>query len=357
MPGDGKSIQVREVPCPELEPDSALLAVELSEVCGTDVHLRDSRLSGVPYPIIPGHVSAGRLEKIRGTVHDINGNELREGDRVTFLDVHKTCHACWHCLVAKASTRCPKRKVYGITYGLDDGLTGGWAQHLYLKPDTHIIPLGNANAATFMAGGCSLPTALHAVDRAEIRIGECVLVLGSGPVGLSSIIFARMSGAGSVLCIGAPDARNEVAMQVGADACLNFTDQSEAARIDWVRQHTEARGADVVIEATGAPAAVVDAMRSARDAGRVVVVGQYTDHGVVPFNPHLDINRKHLDIRGCWGSDYSHFHRVVNVMRDARLSGQWSALPTKRFGLGACNEALAAVESGEIVKALIDPNA
>ena len=45
-----------------------------------------------------------------------------EGDRVTFLDVHKTCHACWYCLVAKASTRCPKRKVYGITYGLQDGL-------------------------------------------------------------------------------------------------------------------------------------------------------------------------------------------------------------------------------------------
>jgi L-iditol 2-dehydrogenase len=48
-------------------------------------------------------------------------------DRVTFLDVHRTCNACWHCLVAKATTRCPQRKVYGITYGLDDGLCGGWA--------------------------------------------------------------------------------------------------------------------------------------------------------------------------------------------------------------------------------------
>ena len=184
MPGGGQPIEVRELPEPNLEENSAVMAVELSEVCGTDVHLRDSRLSGVPYPIIPGHVSVGRLAKIRGTLRDINGNTLSEGDRVTFLDVHKTCHACWHCRVAKASTRCPHRKVYGITYGLDDGLTGGWAQQLYLKPDTQVIPLHNADDEAFMAGGCSLPTALHAVDRAEIMIGETVLVLGSGPVGL-----------------------------------------------------------------------------------------------------------------------------------------------------------------------------
>ena len=85
-------VALRELPLPELEPDSGLMRVELSEVCGTDVHLRDGRLAGVPYPIIPGHVSVGTLEKIRGTLLDVNGKPFAEGDRITFLDVHRTCH-------------------------------------------------------------------------------------------------------------------------------------------------------------------------------------------------------------------------------------------------------------------------
>ncbi|MCI0356765.1 MAG: alcohol dehydrogenase catalytic domain-containing protein, partial [Acidobacteria bacterium] len=136
-------VELREFPEPDLEPDSALLQVECSEVCGTDVHLIHGQLAGVPYPIIPGHVSAGMLVKIRGQVFDLEGAPLREGDCVTFLDVHATCNACWYCLVAKASTRCPNRKVYGITYGVEDGLCGGWAEKLYLKPQTRLLRLGD----------------------------------------------------------------------------------------------------------------------------------------------------------------------------------------------------------------------
>ncbi|MCH7886125.1 MAG: alcohol dehydrogenase catalytic domain-containing protein, partial [Planctomycetes bacterium] len=131
--------ELRELPIPELENDAALLRVELSEVCGTDVHLREGRLDGVPYPIIPGHVAVGLLEAVRGKMRDVEGRLLVEGDRVTFLDVHRTCHQCWYCLVAKASTRCPDRKVYGITYGVSDGPCGGWSQYIYLKPGTRCI--------------------------------------------------------------------------------------------------------------------------------------------------------------------------------------------------------------------------
>lgn len=355
MPGAGRPIETRELPEPALEPDSGLLDVHLSEVCGTDVHLRDGRLAGVPYPIIPGHVSAGILSKIRGTLLDVHGKPLREGDRITFLDVHGTCNACWHCLVAKASTRCPHRKVYGITFGLADGLTGGWAQSLYLKPGTRCIRLDDLAFETYMAAGCSLPTALHAVDRAEVRLGDTVLVLGSGPVGLSAVVFARMAGALKVLCIGNPAARLDAARNAGASDTLDFMSLDDAARLEWVHAHTQGRGADITIEATGAPAAVVQAMRFTRDAGRVVVVGQYTDHGEIPFNPHLDLNRKHLDIRGCWGSDFSHFYRGVEILKDPHRARPWAEMRMQRFGLHQTNEALAAVESRQVVKALIDP--
>lgn len=350
-------VELREVLVPVLEPDSALLKVELSEVCGTDVHLRDGRLAGVPYPIIPGHVSVGVLERIRGTMLDIEGRPLAEGDRVTFLDVHKTCHACWYCLVAKASTRCPHRKVYGITYGLADGLTGGWAEYIYLKPGIRCIRMDGVPSELYMAGGCSLPTALHAVERAHILFGDTVLVLGSGPVGLSTIAFATLRGAARVFCLGAPRQRLVQATQIGADAVLDFTEHAESARRDWILEHTGGRGADVTIECTGAPSAVTDAMRFTRDAGLVVIVGQYTDHGDATFNPHLDLNKKHLDVRGCWGSDYSHFHRAVEMLRTERAARLWSTIRLDRYNLSAANDALAAVESGRVIKALMVPEA
>ena len=346
---------LHELPLPDLEPDSALLKVELSEVCGTDVHLRDGRLAGVPYPIIPGHVSVGSLERIRGRVTDIAGQTLNEGDRVTFLDVHKTCHSCWYCLVAKASTRCPSRKVYGITYGVADGLTGGWSQYIDLKPGTRLIPMDGVDSELYMAGGCSLPTALHAVERAEVAIGDSVLVLGSGPVGLSAIAFATLRGARRVLCIGAPDERLTIARKMGAEETTNFTRLTEPQRDEWVRSHTGGHGADVTIECTGVPAAVTQAMQFTRDAGRVVVVGQYTDHGLASFNPHTDLNRKHLDIRGCWGSDYSHFHRAVDMLRVPAAARLWSAIRLKRYSLSQVNEALEDVAAARSIKALIDP--
>src|SRR3989442_15569390 len=91
MPGSGAPVELRDVPEPVLEPGSALLRVELSEVCGTDVALRDGRLAGVPYPIIPGHVSAGRLEKIRGPITDMGGMPLREGDLGPLLHAPRPC--------------------------------------------------------------------------------------------------------------------------------------------------------------------------------------------------------------------------------------------------------------------------
>lgn len=352
IPEPNAPVEVREIVEPDLETNSALLAVEVSEVCGTDVYLQQGRLAGVPYPLVPGHVSVGRLEKIRGDLFDVEGKGFSEGDRVTFLDVHRTCNACWYCLVAKAGTRCPQRKVYGITYGLDDGLSGGWATHVYIKPGTRCIRL-DAAPETFMAGGCALPTSLHAVERGDIKIGDTVLVLGSGPVGINAILLALMRGALRVLCIGAPQARLDAAVHAGATATLNIETHDEAERLSWVLENTGGRGADVVIEATGAPEAVVQAMRFGRDAGMVVVVGQYTDHGETSFNPHLDLNKKHLDVRGCWGSEFSHFYRAAQLV--SQRPEAWTQMSLISYGLDHANEALADVRTGRVLKALIKP--
>ena len=342
---------------PDLEPGGALLRTTFSEVCGTDVHLADGKLAGVPYPIIPGHVSVGVLEKIRGEVRDVDGVPFREGDEVAFLDVYGTCGACWQCLVAKSSTRCPSRRVYGITFSASDGLLGGWAEKIWLRAGTRLLRLPRGlDAGTYIGGGCGLNTALAALDRAEVRLGDRVAVLGAGPVGQSVVAFAALAGASEIMVVGDPAPRLELARRMGATHTLDLS-LPPAERAARVREWAGGRGADVVIEAAGDPRAVVDALEMVRDAGRVVVAGQYTDNGAVEINPHTLLNKKHVDLRGSWGSDFSHFHRSIELMSIHRERFPWRDMVSRAYGLDDANAALEAVRRREVVKAAIAPSA
>jgi L-iditol 2-dehydrogenase len=350
-------LEMRRVPASEPAPGGAILETVATEVCGTDVHLHHGRLPGVPYPIIPGHVSVGRVLKTRGPLRDVEGHDIGVGRLVTFYDVFGTCGVCWHCLVAKAATRCPHRRVYGITTGFEEGLLGGWAERIELKPGVRVLPLPEGVAVEdFMGGGCGLPTGFHAVERAEIRLGDTVVVQGSGPVGLNVLVFAQLAGALHVLVTGAPAARLAQARRLGAEDALDVGEARDpAARVRWVRERTRGRGADVVIEATGSPGAVVEGLEMLRDAGRCVVVGQYTDAGDVTLNPHRHVNRRHATILGCWGYEYTHLHRSMAMMARHRLRFEWSRLVTREYPLAEAPRALADMEALDVVKALIRP--
>lgn len=348
-------IRLESFAAPELEPGAALLETLFSEVCGTDVHLHHGRLAGVPYPLIPGHVSVGRIAALRGRIADVEGRPFAEGDVVTFLDVHETCNACYQCLVAKQTTRCPSRKVYGITYGTRDGLLGGWSERLWIKPGVKLLRLPEGlDPATFIGGGCGLTTAVHALDRAAVGLEQSVAVLGVGPVGQSCVALAALAGAGIIVAVGAPDDRLAFARRMGATHVLGL-DLPPAERESAVRALTGGRGVDVVIEAAGRPEAVAQALDLVRDGGRVVVVGQYTDHGGVEINPHRQINRRHVELRGCWGSDYSHFHRAVALAARHQQRVPWREMISGYYGLERAGEALAAVERQEVLKAVIRP--
>jgi D-arabinose 1-dehydrogenase-like Zn-dependent alcohol dehydrogenase len=93
MPGPREAVEIREFAEPALEDGSVLLETLYSEVCGTDVHIWHGRLSGVPYPIIPGHVSVGVAAKIRGQVRGVDGRTVREGDCLRTLSrLHRDAH-------------------------------------------------------------------------------------------------------------------------------------------------------------------------------------------------------------------------------------------------------------------------
>jgi L-iditol 2-dehydrogenase len=356
MPAPRVPVEVREFSAPELPAGSALLRTERSEVCGTDVHLWHGRLAGVPYPIIPGHVSAGTLERIRGPLHGLDGSELREGDRVAFFDVHRTCGRCRACTVHRTPTRCTSRRVYGISDSATEGLFGGWSQHIFLEPGVGIAKLSaSVTFDDYIGGGCGLLTAVHVLERAALRPGDSVVVQGTGAVGLSAIALSRIGGASTILAIGAPVERLELARRMGADHVLDVTSTSREERLETVRSLTHGEGADVVLEAAGAAPAVPEGLDLARDGGRYVIAGHYTDAGDTVINAHRQINRKHLEIRGCWGSEPGHFIRALSLLE--RYTGRipWREVGSRTYALDRLNEALADAEAMRITKALVDP--
>jgi L-iditol 2-dehydrogenase len=348
-------IELRRFPRPDLPPGGALLRTERSEVCGTDVHLWHGRLAGVPYPIIPGHVSAGILDAARGPITGIDGAPIREGDRVVFFDVHRTCGRCRACTVHRTPTRCAARRVYGITDSANEGLFGGWSQAIYLEPGVAMARLPASVALDdYIGGGCGLLTAVHIAERAEIRLGDAVVVQGTGAVGLCAIALARLAGASKVIALGAPADRLDLARRMGADVTLDISATSAAQRLERVLEETQGEGADVVLEAAGAAAAIPEGLDLARVGGRYVIAGHYTDVGDATINAHRQINRKHLEIRGCWGSEPRHFLRAISIL-ERHPDIPFRAIGAKTYGLAALNEALADAEAMRIPKALVDP--
>ena len=349
-------MEVWSLPDPEVEQGGVLLETISSEVCGTDVHLYHGRLAGVPYPIVPGHVSVGRVLEAPGVAHDALGEPLSHGDVVTFLDVHEVCGSCYHCLVVRQPNRCPSRKVYGITYSATDGPFGGWAERIYLQPGVRILKLPNGlGADDVIGGGCGLFTGFAAIDRSDLAMGQVVVVQGAGPVGLSAAAFANLRGAGQVILIGAPRARLELGGTLGADVGLDLESTTRAERMAAVQDATGGRGADVVVEASGNPEAVREGLDLLRDGGTYVVAGHYTDAGDISLNPHWDINRKHAVIKGQWGTD---FHHLVGALRllgrhGARLP--FASVIGGRYTLEEAGQALEDVAALKVTKAVITP--
>lgn len=356
MTAPNQPIELWNLDDPELEQGSILLETVASEVCGTDVHLHRGQLAGVPYPIIPGHVSVGRVAESRGVEQDALGEPLALGDVVTFYDVNETCNECWYCTVAQQPNRCPSRRVYGITYSASEGPLGGWAERIYLKPGVRVLKLPERlSADDVIGGGCGLFTGFAAVDRSRLRLGDVVVVQGVGPVGLSAAAFAALAGAEYVIAVGAPQSRLDLAQRLGADVVLPLETLEPEERSEAVRALTGGRGADVVIEATGNAQAVPEGFDMLRDGGTYVIAGHYTDVGDIPINPHIHVNRKHAEVRGQWGTDFRHVVRGLRMLARHVEQLPFADIVGGRYGLERANEALGDVARLRVTKAVIDP--
>ncbi len=285
-----------------------------------------------------GHEGVGRVWRLgEGVTTDFSGNPLREGTPSPGLPISPAGSATGASSPGSAlSAR--RRKVYGVNQRFDEfpRLSGGWAEAIYLQPGSAIFRLpDDLSPEQVIALGCAGPTAVHGViEVARITAGDTVVVQGSGPVGIASAMYAHLAGASRVILVGGPASRLDLAREIGVgDVHIDIFEFPDAAeRVRLVLDATPGRrGADVVLECAGVPGAVAEGWEMARRGGTFLALGQYTDRGAVPLNPHV-ITRKQLRIVGSWGFAEKHY------------LGHIQALPqlTARFDLASSHYSLPA---------------
>lgn len=349
--GPNKPFEVREFPVPEIAPNSALIRMVMSGICATDSHARHH--PDTLYPVIMGHENIGVIEKLGREIRaDALGEPLKEGDRVLFGRAE--CGRCAGCTMGEG---CLTAKGYGFNVFTETvSLTGGFSEYLVLHPNPWVIrvpdDMSTERALVSVVGNHTVMNCLDKIG--GIKPADTVVVQGSGPVGMGGVTQAKLAGAGTVIVIGAPARRLELAREIGADEVISIQEFNEpAARVEKVKELTGGRGADVVIECSGARTAFQEGMDMARRGGKFAVVGQWTDYGPMPINPST-VTRKQLLLGGVAGPRTHCIVRSVQAMR-TRVPYPVEKLITHQFPLAQVNEAFQAHESLEAMVAVLRP--
>jgi 2-desacetyl-2-hydroxyethyl bacteriochlorophyllide A dehydrogenase len=253
-----------EVARPGPDAGRVLIRVTHSGICGTDFKIYSGAIP-VSYPRIMGHEMVGRV------VDAGDASRFASGERV-IVDPELYCGACFHCRIGQTHL-CPN----GMLIGRD--ADGGFAEYV-AAPASHVFPLPDSIDSRTAPLVQVLTTCLHAQRQVNIFPAESVVVFGLGVTGQLHVQLAKARGASPVIGVTRSAAKRELAQKLGADLTVPGGDGA----VDTVREATEGRGADVVIETTGVLASVAAAVAMARPGGRLLLFGIITaKEGALPF--------------------------------------------------------------------------
>lgn len=291
----GQPLTVEDRPDPTPAAGEVVLAVEACGICGSDLHAADALpLEGM----VPGHEFCGHVVEVGPGVEGWS-----VGDRAAGLSL-ATCGQCVACRTGRPR-KCLAARMIGIE------LPGAYAEHVVL-PAHDLVRLPDALDARHGALIEPLAVALHAVERAQLQIGEHALVLGGGPVGLAVALWLRQLGAREVVVSDPVAHRRELALQVGASATVDPTTQDVAGAV------VELTGAppSLVVECVGVAGLLQHATDVAAVDGRVVVAGVcMSAESLVPFVPMM----KELDLRFAFYYRLADFTTTVDLIARERI--------------------------------------
>lgn len=322
-----RRLEARELALPAIGVDDALLRVEACGICGSDVESFQGVLK-VPLPLIPGHEPLGVIEAIGERAAQRWG--VQAGDRVA-VETLLPCNACRRCR-SGAYQLCASRRVYSyIPLAEAPGLWGAYAEFLYLAPNAIVHKVDPSLPAEIAVMFNPLGAGFRwAAEMPRTQPGDTVLVMGPGQRGLSSVIAAREVGAGTILVTGLSRDAHKLALarEFGADHTIDVERESLVKR---VREITDGRGVDVVIEVTPvATQPILDAIDCAALGGTIVLAGV---KGLKPVPGFISdkVVLKEITLRGAIGVTWEHYERAIRLIESRKLPLE--KLQTHRFGL------------------------
>jgi threonine dehydrogenase-like Zn-dependent dehydrogenase len=339
-----RKLELRELPLPDIDDESALLRVEACGICGSDVEQYAGALP-VRLPVIPGHEPLGIIERIGDRAARRWG--VNAGDRVA-VETLIPCGHCRACIEGRYQVCRGRGTMFGYAYvplSHPPALWGAYADYMYLDPCSIVHPIRKdvpaAIAVLFNPLGAGFR---WAVEVPQTRPGDTVLVLGPGQRGLASVIAARAAGADRIIVTGlARDAHKlALALELGADHVINVEAEDAQTR---VKELTNGHGADVVVEVSASsPEPVAEALHHVAIGGRIVLAGVKGFKTVPNFISDLVVV-KEATIKGVFGVTTRAYDSAIRLIEAGRVPLE--KLHTHDFALEEAERAIQTL-AGEI---------
>jgi succinate semialdehyde reductase (NADPH) len=349
----GGPLAIEDLARPQPKENEVLIKVSACGVCHSDLHLVKGH-TAFPLPAVLGHEVSGIVEEATG-----KGSGLKAGDRVV-CTVIMPCGFCYYCINGHedlCETFYLFNRLKGVLY---DGTTrvfdhkgqpiwmfsmGGMAEYavvpsnaVFKLPDG--IPIEDSCVL-----GCAGMTAYGAVkNQAQLRPSQSVAVIGVGGVGSSIIQVAKVFGAAQIIAVDVKENKLEAAKQSGATDVVNGAKEDATRRI---LELTGGRGVDAAFESTGRPETYAVALGTVRSGGSVVAVGLASASTTIPIELNKFI-RKGIRLLGSYGSKpRQDMPELLDLVSRGIIDTKRSV--TDRYGLKQVNDALGALEKGEIL--------
>ncbi|MGC8977638.1 MAG: zinc-dependent alcohol dehydrogenase family protein, partial [Candidatus Ratteibacteria bacterium] len=295
------NIVVSDIPEPEIKQEEVLIKVKFCGICGTDIKLFKGEYSA-KVPVILGHEFSGEIVKVGKEVKN-----FRIGDRVV-VDPNESCGKCFWCKIGK-TTFCNYISAYGVFKN------GGFAEYVVCNEKAvYKIPDGlDLKQAIFTE---PISCAVHCLDKAEIKTGEIVAIIGAGTMGQIITQMVKNSGASEIIVISRSEWKLNFAKRFGA----TYTIKSDTIKQvkEEISKITNGLFCDVVIEAVGSPETVEESFSLVRKGGRIVIFGFSPEGQTTKFIP-FDFLSREITLISSWVNPYT-FQRALEILKSKKIN-------------------------------------
>jgi L-iditol 2-dehydrogenase len=331
---------------PPLHPQGAVLRVEACGICGTDARTFFNGDPKAPPPWQLGHEPVGILEAIGPDAEIPSG--VHERDRV-FLGSILTCGTCRWCLEGFQNL-CEHHLLYGY-----DPFPGAYAEYAAVPPIAikNLIPLPPELPSDLATVADPFACALNGIEQLDVRLGDTVMILGTGPIGCWQAMMARDRGASKVYLSDVSGDRLKIALDAIGGAVDDAWVAGEDNGLEELLARTEGRGAERVSVAAPAKSAQQAALEMAAKRAKVVYFAGLPKHD--PVSP-LDMNQLHykeLDVRGAYGATHRQYRITMDYLD--RKQAELAKVVTHRWPLEQIAEAFETIRAGTGLKMVIVP--